>query len=139
MLDKRWGAQPDARISAMAAPIRRTAEAMLDGAEGDAVMADKAMTAGSATIEDHRSGVDDGLDRRQQAELMLAMPLRRRSVTGMPCSAATNRSYPSQRRDGAAKRSWSCSRNWGRHKCRSPNLAGHDGYDGHLCDPSETV
>jgi len=139
MLDKRWGAQPDARISAMAAPIRRTAEAMLDGAEGDAVMADKAMTAGSATIEDHRSGVADGLDRRPQAELMLAMPLRRRSVTGMPCSAATNRSYPSQRRDGAAKRSWSCSRNWGRHKCRSPNLAGHDGYDGHLCDPRETV
>jgi hypothetical protein len=34
--------------------IRGAAEAMLDGTKGDAVMADKAMTAGSATIEDHR-------------------------------------------------------------------------------------
>jgi len=51
MLDKRWGAQPDARISAMAAPIRRTAEAMLDGAEGDAVMADKGHDSG---IRHHR-------------------------------------------------------------------------------------
>jgi hypothetical protein len=39
------GAQRDARISALAASIRRTAEAMLDGVEGDAVIADKAMTA----------------------------------------------------------------------------------------------
>jgi len=35
----------------MAAPIRRTAEAMLDGAEGDAVMADKGHDSG---IRHHR-------------------------------------------------------------------------------------
>ena len=87
-------------------------------------------------VEDHRGCEDDGQDRRQQAGLMLAMPLRRRSVTGMPCSAATNTSYPSQRLGGASNRNQSCSRSWGRHRCRSPHLAGHDG---HLCAPSETV
>jgi hypothetical protein len=93
-------------VPALAASIRRTAEATLDGVEGDAVMADKAhdSTAIRHTVEDHRGGGDDGQDRRQQAELMLAMPLRRRSVTGMPCSAATNTSFPSQRLDGVANR-----------------------------------
>jgi hypothetical protein len=36
---------------------------------------------------DHRSGEADGLDRRQQAELMLATPLRRSSVQACPVAS----------------------------------------------------
>jgi hypothetical protein len=47
MLDKKCAFQqaPDVCIPALVAPNPRTTEAMLDGAEGEAVTADKAMTA----------------------------------------------------------------------------------------------
>jgi hypothetical protein len=123
----RQGAQPYARVPALATSIR-TAEAMLSSPT-------RPMTAsGSATLSRITAvGEVDGLDRRHQAELMPAMPLRGRSVTGMPCSVSTNTSFPSQRLDGAANRNRTHSRSWGR--CRSPHLPSHSD----LCRPSETL